>query len=224
MFKILIYSAIVFLQAGLVKACATSDKVLLKEGAVIEKSIAKDGEALLSVYKITKADSKILKQASESLSFIEKNEKIASEFAAVKNDRSEKIKNIINNIDIPIPDNSANNISDNTPEEYVNEILNSEYFVPFCKVVRYKFKNENLNNEEVTSLLKGNKIDTLELKPQSLFNIYYMYSKKFAENVLIQVALKTNCDKDKIEQIKQIADSRGIPSNSLLYGILKKCD
>ena len=56
MFKILTYSAIVFLQAGLVKACATSDKVLLKEGAVIEKSIAKDGEALLSVYKITKAD------------------------------------------------------------------------------------------------------------------------------------------------------------------------
>lgn len=221
MFKILIYTLIIFLQAALVKACASADKVILKEGAVVEKAITREAQVLKSIYKFTEADIKIINQASESLSIVEKNEKIAFEFSAVKKDRSEKFKEIVDYI--PIPDNSADNVYDNTPEVYVNEIKSSQYFLPLCKLLRYNFKNENLNNDEVMFLLKGNKIDTLQLKPESLFNIYYMYSKKFSEKVLIQVALKVNCDNVKIEQIRQIAEAKGITTNSLLFGVLNKC-
>ena len=227
MFKLLIYTVIIFLQAALVKACASADKVILKEGAVVEKALIRDAQVLKeaqvlkSIYKITEADIKIFKQAKESLSIVEKNEKIAFEFSAVKKDRSEKFKDIVDLI--PTPDNSAYNKSYETLEVYVNEIKSSQYFLPVCKLVRYNFENENLNNDEVTYLLKGNKIDTLQIKPESLFNIYYMYSKKFSEKVLIQVALKVNCDNVKIEQIKQIAEAKGITSNSLLFRVLSKC-
>ena len=65
MFKLLIYTVIIFLQAALVKACASADKVILKEGAVVEKALIRDAQVLKeaqvlkSAYKITEADIKI---------------------------------------------------------------------------------------------------------------------------------------------------------------------
>ena len=50
-----------------------------------------------------------------------------------------------------------------------------------------------------------------------------MYSKKFSEKALIQLAELTKCDKIKIAEIKQIAESKGIASNSALYSVLNKC-
>ena len=215
MFKLLSFSLFIFLQAGLVKSCAKADKAFLKEGAAVEKNLAAESKLLNTIYKMTEADHKLLKPATESLTIIEKNKQLASEFAAVKKDNAEKIKNLV--------DKMENNLAKNSTAVYVNEIAGSNYFLPLCKVVRWRFKNENLNEEQVTELLKGNKVDTLQYKPSTLFNIYFMFSKRFSENVLIQVAEKTKCDKMKIAEIKQIAESKGIASNSTLYSVLNKC-
>ena len=48
MYKLLIYSFIIFLQAALVKACASADKAILKEGAVVEKALIRDAQVLQS--------------------------------------------------------------------------------------------------------------------------------------------------------------------------------
>jgi hypothetical protein len=227
MFKFLSFSLFVFLQAGLVKSCANADKVLLKEGAMVEKSMAAESKTLSTIYKMTEAESKLLKPATESLTIVEKSKQLAPDFAAVKKDRSENIKNVVDKVDIPNPedpsDKVSNNLFGNSTDVYVKEITGSNYFFPLCKMVRYRFKNENLNEDQVTELLKGNKVDTMQFKPTSLFNIYYMFSKNFSEKVLIQIAEKSKCDKLKIAEIKQIAESKGIASNSTLYSVLNKC-
>lgn len=216
MFKILSFSLFVFLQAGLVKSCAKADKAFLKEGVVVEKTLSAESKLLMAVYKITESDLKLINPATESLTIIEKNKQLASDFAAVKNDNAEKIKIVV--------DKMANNLTENSTAVYANEIANSNYFLPLCKIVRYRFKNENLNEGQITELLKGNKVDTLQYQPKTLFNIYFMFSKKFSENVLIQVAEKTKCNKIKIAEIKQIAESKGIASSSELYSVLSKCN
>jgi|688.fasta_scaffold32874_3 hypothetical protein len=227
MSKLLFYCSFVFLQAGLFKACANADKAFLKEGAAIEKNLAAESKSLSTIYKMTESEIKVMKPATESLTIVEKSKQLAPEFAAVKKDRSEKIKNVVDKVDIPGPEDPSdkmnNNLFGNSTEVYVKDIISSNYFFPLCKMVRYRFKNENLNEEQVTELLKGNKVDTMQFKPTSLFNIYYMFSKNFSEKVLIQIAEKTNCDKIKIAEIKQIAESKGIPSTSTLYSVLNKC-
>jgi hypothetical protein len=222
-YKWFFYTSLIILQAGLVKACANVDKAIIEEGVVVEKNLSQEAKALENTYKITTEDSKILNQASESFSLVEKNQKIASEFQLIKRNKTEKIQDLIENLDVLQPDNDEDNSSEITPEFYVNEIKNSQYFIPLCKYVRYFFKNENLNDDQVTTLLKGNNIDSLKFKPAGLFKLYYMYSKKFSEQVLIQVALRSNCKVEKIEQIKIIADEKKISANSLLYSIIKKC-
>ena len=73
----------------------------------------------------------------------------------------------------------------------------------------YKIKKDDLNNDQITSLLNGNKIDTIQIKPLGLFKIYYMYSKNFSEKVLTDIAIKVNCDKVKLlnfaDSLKEIA-------------------
>lgn len=227
MFKLLSYSLFIFLQAGLVKACANADKVIVKEGVAIEKGLAAESKTLSTIYKMTEVEKNLLKPATESLTIVEKSKQLAPDFAAVKKDRSEKIKDVVDKINFPnsddVTDKKSNNLFGNSTEEYVKDIISSKYFFPLCKMVRYRFKNENLNEEQVTELLKGNKVDTMQFKPTSLFNIYYMFSKNFSEKVLIQIAEKSKCDKIKIAEIKQIAESKGIASNSTLYSVLNKC-
>ena len=215
MFKLLSFSLFIFLQAGLVKSCAKADKAFLKEGAAVERTMSAESKTLSTIYKMTEADMSVLKPAIESFKIIEKKKKIASDFAAVKKDNAEKIKNVVDKI--------GNNVAETSTDVYVKEIASTNYFLPLCKIVRYRFKNENLNEDQVTELLKGNKVDTMQYKPASLFNIYFMYSKKFSEKALIQLAELTKCDKIKIAEIKQIAESKGIASNSTLYSVLNKC-
>ena len=220
MHKLLIYSSIFFLQAALIKECARVDRQLVEESAIAERNLVRESETLKSVYKITEADKKILNQASEALSQVEKNQKIANEFESVKNEKIEKIKDIIDH-SLDIVNESQSDFSTNI---YVKEIVNSNNFLPLCKMIRYKFKKDDLNNDQITSLLNGNKIDTIQIKPLGLFKIYYMYSKNFSEKVLTDIAIKVNCDKVKLEQITQIAEKKGIPSDSKLYEFIKKCN
>jgi hypothetical protein len=218
--KILIYSSIFFLQAALVKECASVDKQLVEESTMAEKNIVRESEALKSAYKITEADTKVLNQASEALTSVEKNKIIANEFSLVKSEKIEKIKEITeHSLDL-----INEHHSDFSTNIYVSEIVKSNNFLPLCKMIRYKFKKDDLNNDQITSLLNGNKIDTIQFKPSGLFKIYYMYSKKFSEKILTEITLRSNCDKEKLKQISQIAEKKGIPTDSKLFEFIKKCN
>lgn len=217
------YVLFFLLQAAIIKSCAKTDRVILSEGANIEKSLLKEAEM---ASRFSTLEVKAVKEANESLKVLEKNEVLKSEFTKVKNEKTEKIKNIIDNIpDIETDDKSKNTSYENNSNKiYVDNIVNNGSFITISKIIKYNYASNKLNDADVKNLLEGRSIDTLKLAPQTLFNIYFKYSETFSEKVLIQMAISSNCNKEKLEQIKIIAKNKIVPANSELYKIIRKCD
>jgi hypothetical protein len=208
-----------FLQAAIIKSCAKADRVLITESAAVEKSLIKEAEM---ASKFTTLEIKTVKEANESLLLLEKNEILKSEFAKVKKSKIEKIQDFIDNINPPdVDDKSTQN---NSNKIYVDEIIGNGSFTTISKIFKYNFVNNKLSDTDVKGLLEGKSIDTLKIEPKSLFNIYFKYSNTFSEKVLIQMAVNSNCNNEKLNQIRTLAKSKSIPSKSELFVIMGECN
>jgi hypothetical protein len=217
------YVLFFFLQAAIVKSCANADRAIIAEGAAVEKSMIKEAEM---ASRFSTLEINTVKEANESLKLLENNEVLKPEFTRVKNEKTEKIKKIIDNIPLPDPDDKSNKnaYETNSNKIYVENIVDNGSFTTISKIIKYNYASNNLNDSDVKNLLEGRYVDTLKLAPQSLFNIYFKYSETFSEKVLIQMAISSNCNNEKLDQIKMLAKIKLIPTNSELFEIIRKCN
>ena len=124
-----------------------------------------------------------------------------------------------------IPDDQiANTKSENSfLTNVINEIVEGSNGIVLKKIIIYNLKDDKFNNENLRTLLKGGKYDTLHFEPARLFGIYFRYSNLFADKTLQDIAAAVNCDKDKLKEIELIANKREISKNSKLFAEINKC-
>lgn len=185
----------------LLKNIFKSEKVLLKEAAIITSKEIKIGTRF------------IYKNSDQVFMKISKESKILDGFKKNVDDFGLDILEFGSEF---IPSDTPDTDREHTTKfDYFKEIQIDNLNPNIYKLLCDKFKKDTLNVQELRLALIGQKINNISITKENLYRLYFILSDKFAYNELIKIHEYYSGDKIKQGKIESLALDRGLVIDSV---------
>ncbi|MFN4914689.1 MAG: hypothetical protein ACK5FT_05180 [Sphingomonadales bacterium] len=92
------------------------------------------------------------------------------------------------------------------------------------KMIQNKYQKASITRDNVYDLLMGNKVDDLSIVKSKRIRILYMFSDDYAAWILARLAIRCDCDTDKMSDLQRIANERKIQDDGRIIRALNSCN
>lgn len=92
-----------------------------------------------------------------------------------------------------------------------------------AKMIQNKYQKNSISRDQVYDLLIGNKVEDLSIVKSKRIRILYMFSDDYAALILARLIVRSDCDADKMTDMKKIAAERKIDNDFRMIRALRSC-
>lgn len=89
--------------------------------------------------------------------------------------------------------------------KYISEIENSTNYLIIKDTIGKILENESIQDSILTRLLLGESYNGMSIDSNTLYNLYFYFSNKFAKDELQKLILYYNCNPSEFSEIKEFA-------------------
>ena len=92
------------------------------------------------------------------------------------------------------------------------------------KMIQNKYQKASITRDNVYDLLMGSKVDDLSIIKSKRIRVLYMFSDDYAAWILARLVIRCDCDSNKMNDLKRIANERKIQNDGRIIRALNSCN
>lgn len=196
------YYAMAFVAGGTILA-----KSLLVESKAVLVNVARDSKVLVHDAKILSATPEVLSAEGRSASHaltIPKTEKLLS-----------KIEKVFDGLDLAM----NVDLTESANRKTIDEVLMPANKAALVQEFNEAYSPKKVEWAEIVDCIEGNPGSALSLRPDFKRRIFFKYSNSYFQSACYQLLGSAKCDADLAKELKEIAQLRGVPSDTMIYRI-----
>lgn len=108
-------------------------------------------------------------------------------------------------------------------QQAANSIAYSRTGDVLCKMAADKYKKSVVSRETLLGLLQGKPSGDMEITYEKRIRLFYRFSDEYATWIIAKWIVKSDCDADRVSELKRIAKERNLSNDRKLIRAINSC-